>query len=247
MHILRGLEKYLQSMVAKPTASRAMVLSGLLGFLGATIMFAGDLLLYAHWREMPVVNEAILSLLPGRKVVLLATSGELQISGVLGPIAAVFYLFGAWHLYIKLAFYSPFWAALTAISFAFSIIIAGAYHALWGMYGLIVQFANTQQSAALALLEAAANYMTFVADTVTVPLSLACSIVLVRTLLAKTDYPRWMALLNPLLLLFVGGPILTSVAVNMAVPYGALTVGTYFNVVMMIFFLASVYSPKRKT
>jgi hypothetical protein len=115
------------------------------------------------------------------------------------------------------------------------------------MYGLIVQFANTQESAALALLEAAANYMTFVADTVTVPLSLACSIVLVRTLLAKTDYPRWMALLNPLLLLFVGGPILTSVAVNMAVPYGALTVGTYFNVVMMIFFLASVYSPKRKT
>lgn len=247
MHILRGLEKYLQSMVAKPTASRAMVLSGLLGFLGAAIMFAGDLLLYAHWREMPVVNEAILSLLPGRKAVLLATSGELQISGVLGPIAAVFYLFGAWHLYIKLAFYSRFWAALTAVSFAFSIIIAGAYHALWGMYGLIVQFANAQESAALALLEVAANYMTFVADTVTVPLGLACSIVLVRTLLAKTDYPRWMALLNPLLLLFVGGPILTSVAVNMAVPYGALTVGTYFNVVMMIFFLASVYSPKRKT
>ena len=114
------------------------------------------------------------------------------------------------------------------------------------MYGFIVQFANEQGLASLALLEVAANYMTFVADTVTVPLGLACLIVLVRTLLAETDYPRWMALLNPFLLFFAGGPILASVAINMPVPYGALTVGTYFNVVMMIFFLASVYSPKRK-
>tara|TARA_B110001450_G_scaffold220750_1_gene216392 strand:- start:637 stop:1380 length:744 start_codon:yes stop_codon:yes gene_type:complete len=247
VHILGELDKYLQLIAAEPAASKAMVLSGLLGFFGAAVMFAGDLLLYAHWGEMPVVDEAILSLLPGRKAVLLATSGQLQISGVLGPIAAVFYLFGAWHLYIKLAFYSRFWAALTVVSFAFSIIIAGAYHALWGMYGFVVQFANEQGLASLALLEAAANYMNFVADTVTVPLGLACLIILVRTLLAKTDYPRWMALLNPLLLLFVGGPILDSVAINMAVPYGALTVGTYFNVVMMIFFLTSVYSPKRKS
>ena len=246
MHISEGLDKYLESMVAKPAASKAMVLSGLLGFFGAAVMFAGDLLLYAHWREMPVVNEAILSLLPGRKAVLLATSGQLQLSGILGPIAAVFYLFGAWHLYIKLAVYSRFWATLTAVSFGFSIIIAGAYHALWGMYGFIVQFANEQGLASLALLEVAANYMTFVADTVTVPLGLACLIVLVRTLLAETDYPRWMALLNPFLLFFAGGPILASVAINMPVPYGALTVGTYFNVVMMIFFMASVYSPKRK-
>ena len=110
MHILGELDKYLQLIAAEPAASKAMVLSGLLGFFGAAVMFAGDLLLYAHWGEMPVVDEAILSLLPGRKAVLLATSGQLQISGVLGPIAAVFYLFGAWHLYIKLAFYSRFWA-----------------------------------------------------------------------------------------------------------------------------------------
>jgi hypothetical protein len=246
MTFFRVLESYLLLITREPTANRAMVLSGLLGFLGALIMFFGDLLLYAHWRDMPVVSETILSLLPGRKAVLLATSGQLQISGVLGPIAGVFYLFGAWHLYIKLAFYSRFWAVLTAVFFGFSIIIAGAYHALWGMYGFVVQFANEQGLASLALLEVAANYMTFVADIVTVPLGLACLIVLVRTLLTKTDYPRWMSLLNPLLLLFVSGPILAAVAVNMAVPYGALTVGTYFNVVMMIFFLASVYSPQAK-
>ena len=113
MTFFRVLESYLLLITREPTANRAMVLSGLLGFLGALIMFFGDLLLYAHWRDMPVVSETILSLLPGRKAVLLATSGQLQISGVLGPIAGVFYLFGAWHLYIKLAFYSRFWAVLT--------------------------------------------------------------------------------------------------------------------------------------
>ena len=51
-------------------------------------MFAGDLLLYAHWDEMPAVSEIVDSLLPGRKAVLLATTEQLQISGVLGPIAA---------------------------------------------------------------------------------------------------------------------------------------------------------------
>ena len=88
MHILGRLDKYLQSMVAEPTASKAMVVSGLLGFLGAAIMFAGDLLLYAHWGEMPAVSEIVDSLLPGRKAVLLATTEQLHISGVLGPIAA---------------------------------------------------------------------------------------------------------------------------------------------------------------
>ncbi len=246
MHILGRLDKYLQSMVAEPTASKAMVVSGLLGFLGAAIMFAGDLLLYAHWGEMPAVSEIVDSLLPGRKAVLLATTEQLHISGVLGPIAGIFYLFGAWHLYIKLAFYSRFWAALTAVSFAFSIIIAGAYHALWGMYGFVVQFANQQGSESLALLDAAASYMTFVTDTVTWPLGLAFLVIFVRALLAKTDYPRWIVFLNPLILLFVGGPLLATLATNMAVPYGALTVGTYFNVVMMAFFLTSIFSPIRK-
>ena len=246
MHILGRLDKYLQSMVAEPTASKAMVVSGLLGFLGAAIMFAGDLLLYAHWGEMPAVSEIVDSLLPGRKAVLLATTEQLHISGVLGPIAGIFYLFGAWHLYIKLAVYSRFWAALTAVSFAFSIIIAGAYHALWGMYGFVVQFANQQGSESLALLDAAASYMTFVTDTVTWPLGLAFLVIFVRVLLAKTDYPRWIVFLNPLILLFVGGPLLATLATNMAVPYGALTVGTYFNVVMMAFFLTSIFRPIRK-
>lgn len=233
-------------MALEPTASKAMIFSGLLGFLGAAIMFAGDLLLYAHWGEMPAVSEIVDSLLPGRKAVLLATTEQLHISGVLGPIAGIFYLFGAWHLYIKLAFYSRFWAALTAVSFAFSIIIAGAYHALWGMYGFVVQFANQQGSESLALLDAAASYMTFVTDTVTWPLGLAFLVIFVRVLLAKTDYPRWIVFLNPLILLFVGGPLLATLATNMAVPYGALTVGTYFNVVMMAFFLTSIFSPIRK-
>jgi hypothetical protein len=246
VNILGRKGKYLETMALEPTASKAMIFSGVLGFLGAVIMFAGDLLLYAHWGEMPAVSEIIDSLLPGRKAVLLATTEQLQMSGVLGPIAAVFYLFGAWHLYIKLNFYSRFWAAITAVLFAFSIIIAGAYHALWGMYGFVVQFANQQGSESLVLLDAAASYMTFVTDTVTWLLSLAFLVIFVRVLLAKTDYPRWIVFLNPLILLFVGGPLLATLATNMAVPYGALTVGTYFNVVMMVFFLASIFSPIRK-
>lgn len=246
MNILVRIHKYLQAMAFEPKASKAMIFSGLLGFLGATIMFAGDLLLYAHWAEMPTVSEMVDSLLPGRKAVLLATTEQLQISGVLGPIAAVFYLFGAWHLYIKLNFYSRFWAATTAVLFAFSIIIAGAYHALWGMYGFVVQFANQEGGESLALLDVAASYMIFVTNTLTWPLGLAFSVIFVRVLLAKTDYPRWIVFLNPLILLLVGGPLLATLATNMAVPYGALTVGTYFNVVMMVFFLASIFSPIRK-
>ena len=66
MNILGRKGKYLETMALEPTASKAMIFSGLLGFLGAVIMFAGDLLLYAHWGEMPAVSERVDSLLPVR-------------------------------------------------------------------------------------------------------------------------------------------------------------------------------------
>ena len=240
------LSSYLVSIAAQPQANQAMMFSGLLGFLGAFIMFVGDLLLYAHWQSMPMVIDAVDNLLPGRKAVLLATVSDLHISGVLGPIAAVFYLFGAWHLYIKLASRSPLWAAIAAVCFAFSIVIAGAFHALWGMFGFVVQFANQHTDQSLVLLETASNYMDFVADTVIMPLGLACAILLVRGVLGKTDHPRWVSAFNPLLLLVLGVPVLDSLVIDMAVPYGALTVGTFFNVVMMLFFAVSTVSPIRQ-
>ena len=247
MTLISKTDLYLRSVVAQPQANQAMVFSGLLGFLGAFIMFVGDLLLYAHWEAVPAINDAVLALLPGRKAVLLATINDLHVSGLLGPIAAVFYLFGAWHLYIKLASRSPLWAGLTAICFAFSIVIAGAFHALWGMFGFVVQFANQHADESLILLNTASNYMAFITDMVTIPLGLACAVLLVRSFLGKTDYPRWMLVFNPLLLLLVGGPILDSIVVDMAVPYGALTVGTFFNVAMMVFFAASILSPIRQS
>lgn len=84
------------------TSRKALFYSGILGLLGAAAMLAGDLLLYAHWGDMPEVKEAVHALVPARKSVLLATSTDLHISGLLGPVASILYLFGAWHLYLNL-------------------------------------------------------------------------------------------------------------------------------------------------
>ena len=122
----------------------ALILSGILGLTGAVLMLAGDLLFYAHWGDIPQYHDAIEKLVPARMSILLASPLQLHISGILGPIAAFFYLFGAWHIYQCIDRYSKAWAKVTCFAFGFGFVASGSYHALWSLYGLIIQFSNAQ-------------------------------------------------------------------------------------------------------
>lgn len=114
--------------------------------------------------------------------------------------------------------------------------MSGTYHALWSMYGIIIQFANTQAVVPIDLLEAAQNYATFIVNAALVPIMLSMFVLFSAILLGKSNYPRWMALFSPFLAFAVGPPILTPIAADLAPPYGAFITGAFFNSVMLVFF-----------
>jgi len=218
--------------------------AGLLGMLGAAIMLAGDLLLYAHWEELPLVSEAVNDVIPARKSILLATPTELLISGVLGPLSAFLYLFGAAHLYLAFRSSHRIAAILITVLFGVGFVASGAYHALWTNYGFVIQNLN-ESPFPTGLLRNAHSYMEAMNTTAAIPIGLGSLLLLVLIVLGKSPYPRWMSVFSPLPWLGVGPAVLAPIAADLAPPYGSLLVGAYYNVIMLLFFGMSVMTLRR--
>lgn len=215
------------------------------GLAGALLMLAGDFLLYGHWSTMPKVNDTIQMLIPYRQTILLAEPLHLRLSAILGCLASIASLFGAYHIYLRLERGSNIWAAIAGFAFAFAVILGGTYHAFWSAYGFILQFANTQTEVPHELIGNLTSAMEGLNSILSPPLLLALGILLARILLGKSDYPKWAAALTPLPLILLGGVFLNDIASALASPYGSLAKGTYFNVVMTIFFLVSLLCPRK--
>ena len=223
-----------------PHAPSAVTATGIAGLLGALTLLAGDLLLYAHWGTMPPVTEAVQSLVSARRAILLATPEQLRWSSVLGPIAAALYVVGAWHVFARLRRGSLRWAAVAGALFAIGAIMSGAYHAMWGQYGATLQFANTHATPPLDLLLHTTGNLQLMhraSEIVAVPLML---ILLAMVALGRGDFPRWTVISNPILLFGVGTPLLTPLAADLPVPYGALLLGGLYNAAMVVFFCTSL-------
>jgi hypothetical protein len=218
---------------------RALLLTGVAGVLGAAIMLIGDLLLYAHFDPLPPVAEPVQASLGPRVAILLATPTQLAVSTLLGPVAALFYVLGAWHVYARMQVpQNSRWAQLAGALWALTFMFSGAYHALWGPFGLIAQLANVQSPLPLFMqAESIMQLMLGASTLVALPLMV---LMLVRVGTGRTDYPRWTALYNPLLLYGVGVPLLTPLAATLPAPYGAVLLGGLYNALMLGFFSLSV-------
>jgi len=219
--------------------------TALTGLLGAILMLAGDALLYAHGSTNPDASIQVLERVPLRETILLAQPIHLHLSALLGALASIALLGGACHIYLRLECSSRVWATIAAMAYAFAVILGGTYHARWSLYGFTLQFAAKQTEVPNTLVENVANTMQYF-DALLMPLTfLALGTLLVRIVLGKSDYPRWMALLTPLPLILLSGVFLNDLAEALPQPYGALAKGMYFNLVMAAFFLASVLCPSR--
>jgi len=214
------------------------------GALGAGLMFAGDLLFFAHWEEMPIVSERIEELLAARRSLLLATTGDLRVSGILGPLSALLYMGGAWHLYARLRS-SPRPAIAVGCLSAIGFALSGGYHLLWALYGTLLQFGNEHSAIPAELLLEAAATMAFVNEAVSLPLGLAMLALTLLIVTGRSDYPKWFGLFTPLLPLAVGPTFLEPIAATLDTPYGAFFTGAYYNAIMAIFFVFSGLVPRR--
>lgn len=220
-------------------------IAGVLGLLGALLMLGGDMLLYAHANHAAWVSSSFNSNLGVRVAILGAERVELLASGVLGPVAAVLYAFGFWHVYLQLRQHAPIGGAFVALAFSTMIVIGGAYHALWTHYGFILQFAATDPAGASALVENATRYMHLMYGTAAAVGYSGAIVLLVLVLAKKSAYPRWTAVINPGVLIALAPPLMPIIE-RFPQPTGAILAGGWINMAFTVFFLVSLATTRRK-
>jgi hypothetical protein len=213
---------------------RELLFTAAAGLVGALLMFAGDMLLYGHFgsganfisRYKTVIEEA--------------SALRLYIAGALGPIAAIFYLIGARHLHLRLAPAKPFLRVVTSFAFVATFVIAGAVHAVWAAYALVLRGAAHGQ-ASVDLQTVVGDYLQLlfrIAEVVGYPAAL---LLFILVLTRQTAYPRWSAVLNPGLLM-LASPLMTF----LPGPIGAPVVGGFFNLSFVVFLVLSLATKQKK-
>jgi hypothetical protein len=212
---------------------RYLLITASAGLFGAVLMFTGDMLLYGHFGSgAEFINRY-------KTVITQASTLRLYLAGALGPVAAIFYLIGVYHLYMRLQPSRALVRIVTSLAFAAMFVIAGAVHAVWAAYALVLRaVAHGQANAELETVMRA--YLTLVyriAEIVGYPSAL---LLFVLVLMGRTTYPRWSAFLNPGLIMLA-----SSLVVFLPAPIGAPVAGGLFNLAFVVLFALSLATTPR--
>ncbi len=205
---------------------------GSLGIGGALLMFIGDMCLYGHlgsggdfWTNLPLVisNESDIQIIAG---------------GFIGPIAALLYCLGFFSIYKMISPKSPILAIIVAGGAVASIVIMGAYHAMWGIRALLIKV-GLPSGDFHELYNQIKQYTLLFYDAAGVVGGITSLLLFFAVLSRKSLYPRWTAVVNPGFL-FLFSPL----AGLIPAPLGAIVYGGCLNLVFVVFFSVTVFSTR---
>jgi len=202
-------------------------LYSLSGLLGGLIMFAGDQLFYfqkisgATYNSTPRMGEMPIE--------------RLVTGGILGPVAAIFYIIGAYYLYEVFKKESKLLAQASFALLAVFLLFAGAYHAVFATYGFAARLPenlNTEHVAFVTQYLAAIHSVDYV-------IGIIWTIVFLWLLLfKKSGLPKWLAFFTPTLIILLQ-PFFKD---YIPYPLGTIIYGGWFNLSFVLFFLMSFFA-----
>ena len=196
-----------------------------LGLLGSLLMFAGDILLYFT----PGAYDMDGTLRPYMRIMRDVPAGRVRLGGVLGPVAAFFYVLGFAGLVLVARGDLSWLVWLAAALLALALICGGAYHAQY-VYLSVIAKAGREE----LYYEVADNIM-FVMRFATVPMYLGFVVLGVAIVLGQTVFPAWFVVLTPLVTSFLG-----LVWTRVPQPARCILFGGWSNLVFTIMFAAMV-------
>jgi hypothetical protein len=202
---------------------------GLTGLLGAIVLFVGDMFLYGHFGSAAEFTVAV------QAVARNASQTRLLIGGLLGPIGAMLYIPGFWHVHLNTMQNSRSVSRIIFICLTCMMLFGGTFHGLWAVRMLLLKYSPSPAEGADLLI---ASFNRYLNSVFALSLSIGCigGILLILIILFnKTGYPRWMVLVNPGLLL-----LLTPLIKHIPYPFGSIIYGGYINIVFIVFFSCSV-------
>ncbi len=192
-----------------------LVLTGLAGVLGALLVGAGEFMLHFD----PLVRYG-----QGFEFFKGVTESQATTGHFFGVLGGPLYLLGAWHLYLMLRPANRFWALLAFLFMAYGFMIG----AVWiGSRANVAFLVNTMSGDALA--SALGLYELRYESLLTlvrIAVLIFSGIFVWLILSGRSAYPRWMAILNPIVLIIASfvvyllapgvGKYLMPIALNVA-------------------------------
>ncbi len=192
---------------------------GVIGFVGAALMFVGDMLFYYSPEPIQDPYHDMLRIMGGMSKARLITGG------VVGPIAAFMYYFGFYHVGSMIKSEYKVSSYIVFGLFSLSMTFGSAYHAFFTPLGLMAGVSLTK---GIELMETLMPYF-FIG--VMIPSVLGSVLLIYRILKGQTYYPKWMIVFTPVVLLFVGELFKT-----LPQPFYIIVSGGWFNIMYMLFF-----------
>ncbi len=200
---------------------RKTVLTGILGLIGAVLMYTGDMLLYFTTKPIASFEEEIVQIMAQ------VSQERLMAGGLLGPISAFLYMIGFYHIYLRIKPGNKIARVFIGL-LCFGIVYGGAFHSHFTFIGLASSF---NQEEMLHLFE---KYSVLNFNLMFLPSLLAYCFLAYLILAKKTFYPRWVVLCSPIVLFWFSG-----VLKYLPQPLMVLTAGGWSNMIFVVFFSIS--------
>ena len=195
----------------------------LLGVIGGLLMFAGDMFFYYE----PVSGIDFNSL----EMMIKRDNHTLMIGGALGPVAAVFYAFGALIFYFAFTDKLRIYGKIISLSWIFMLVLGGAYHSVFPNFGFVGKLPVDMRGEYIQNVSALIDMMSNMAFVLGLISSLLLAFVI---LFKKTIFPKWFVLLIPTFLTLLNGVIEPYIPS----PFGAIIIGGWVNLCFVMFFSA---------
>ena len=209
--------------------------AGLAGLAGALLFFCGDMLMVGHWGAGATHREGV------RRMLQESSQMRLFIGGLVGPIAGCLCLLGFWHVRQNLIGRSPFLGRVVFFALAAATVAVSVVHALLVPMLLAHRYSDAHGGTASELIEALRNYFDLGNFLFKGPFYLGMILLLILVLSGRSSYPRWTVLANFGLLSLLG-----PLADRVPAPLGAVLVGGFESLALLLFFLVSVISTWRR-
>jgi len=201
----------------------AIVASGLIGLLAAALTGTGEFLL--HFDDLARFG-------PENQFFLGISEQRTTMGHFFGVLGAPLYLVGCWHIHLMLRPANPTWSLTAFIAAAYGFVVG----AVWiGSRASISALVNSPESPGLLALIGLYDlrYETLLWVT-RIAVLLLSAVFIWLTLTGRSYYPKWMALLNPILLL-----VASFVVFVVAPDIGKYLMPIALNVAFFIFFSLS--------
>jgi len=185
-------------------------------------MFTGDMLLY--YEPVSGIDYDSTSRMSGMPI------ERLIAGGLIGPVASIFSITGGYLFYMIFKPVNKILAILLFVSFAILFVFAGNYHAMFPNLGFIGRLPESLQPQQLIFVR---TYLRSINTLIYFSGIFWTGILFYLVIFKKTQYPKWMLLFTPTLLILLSSLIKSSIPY----PFGAIVYGGWINLCFMLFFI----------